>query len=295
MIMPKLLSRTVNVMTLSALPFLSACDTAAPDVHPLVVLDADEAPESDEVIGEVIATLDGDDGATLTFIDLGDGVAVVEARSARQRSGLLAVQADDPTPLEIYLAAHGDNPGAITRLTLHHEQVSKLPARPLRADPRVVFSPEDLSEEGPHPIAGYCTHTQWVSSWHNDLNPVSQYDAAQHYVQEYLEAPITFGPGSSPNTKTWIGGCVADHMGSEDVDDKWLTIQKLQSGVWSTVETHFLDAAPNSQSDAYTFYAYHPGGARYRGRLSNFTNADSLVDPDYGWGLAWTPVTIIDP
>ncbi|MDC0719036.1 hypothetical protein POL25_19180 [Nannocystis sp. bb15-2] len=294
--MQSIVSRMMTKVAVGALVLAPACDPdTAPESNNEVVFDADDAPVSDEPIGTVLASIEGAQGARLTFLDLEDGIAVLETRSARQPSALIKVQAEDPTPLEIYLAAEGDEPAVLARLTLHHDEVAKQPPRPLKANPRVTMSPEDLSEEGFHPIGGYCTATNWVNSWHADLNPLSQYDAADHYVQEYLASPLYFAPGSSPNTKTWIGGCVADHNGSEDVDDKWLRIEKLQSGVWSTVETHFLDAAPNSQQDAYTFYAYHPGGARYRGRLSNFVNNDPPVDPDYGWGLAWTPYTIINP
>ncbi|WP_434424775.1 hypothetical protein [Nannocystis pusilla] len=286
------ISRTTHLMVLAlALP---ACTREASPAHDLVVF-GDDLPESEAVVGSVIETLEGDDGASLTFIDLGDGdVGVMERRPAGRPSALAKARAEDATPLELYVAARGHDPAALTRLQLHHEQVAESSPRPLKIGPTESLAPPNLDEEGYHDLDGYCHSLAWGSQWSGDLGPLSAYDATDFYTQEDLAAPLYFAPGSTNNTQTWIGACV-DHQGGGPYDDKTLTIQKLVSGTWSNVagEAWYLDAS--TYNNTYTFYAFSLAGARYRGRLTVEwggceTTGCSYVEPSFGWGLAWTPV-----
>jgi hypothetical protein len=64
---------------------------------------APEAPAAAETAGEAIATLETEDGARVTFIDVGDAVAV-EITNDLKTPATDRVLAEDPTPLELYLA-----------------------------------------------------------------------------------------------------------------------------------------------------------------------------------------------
>lgn len=272
----------------------SGCDDASPS---LASPDDDSAPESSAVVGSELARIDGADGRTLTFLDLGDGdIGVLEARTTGQRSGLLSLKTEGVSPLEIYMAAEGADPAVIARLRTNHDALGKDTPRPLKANPMIPLIPLDLSTHGYKDIENYCDDPYWGDKWEYDLDVLSQHHASSFRDNVSLGASVYFYPGSSNNTVTWLGICTQDQNDALN-DGKEFTVQKLTSSTWTDTTTAYRELDADEPANSYVFYASSPGGARYRGKVAPWSamygTGASQTGTSYGIAVAYTPYTIV--
>jgi hypothetical protein len=273
----------------------SGCDDPSPS---LASPDDDSAAESRTVVGSELARIDGADGRTLTFLDLGDGdIGVLEARSSGQRSGLLSLKTEDASPLEIYMAAEGADPAVIARLRTNHDALGKDTPRPLKANPMIPLVPLDLSTQGYKDIENYCNDPDWGDQWEDDLDPLSQYHVSAFRSNVTLGAAYYFYPGPSDNTATWLGICTKD-QGNRAKDGKEFTVQKLTTTTWTDTMVAYRQLDASAPANSYVFYTTSPGGARYRGKVTPWSpvnnSTDTQTGTSYGIAVAYTQY-IINP
>lgn len=293
---------------------LVGCDTPDSEFMPV----ADEAAVAEEhpaaaaklasaAPNTTIAELQLPGAASLRFIDLGDGeIGLLEGRDPTQKSWMVKMITEhQSTPLELYLAAAGDDDVVLDRLQAHHDGVAKHAPRELAAPPEVQEAAPDFSLNGFHDANNLCDVLHWDDAWAADLDPVSQYIASDFRVQEVDNDRVTFYPGSANNTATWIGACADDQgagCGSNAYDDRLFYVDKLVSGAWQQVLAVTIDAKiygtgcnVGFQNSAYTFYSNNPNGARFRGRLIPYWGGvcDACYDESFGFAVAYTKSAIL--
>lgn len=241
-----------------------------------------------------VATLSLRNGATLEFIDSGDGYIDVAERTATRMpfvSEAMLTQAA-ATPLEMFMAL-GEGQTAPSALVADHgRRAGAVQPRTLTAPRSATLSLDDPGLE-PYVCDVHFWEDDWLADWEAAFAGVTAFSAAAyiHHFPAYTFYPgaaVYYGTGT--NRETYLGAC----NGSHDYDvtlriDRWVVTAVTHNPYpqpptvtwdWGQVDDVLLE---NGQK--YTYYSGHPNG-RYRGRVEG---PGGLAVPHQGVAAAWTP------
>lgn len=245
----------------------------------MMVLDASDDPSVAAVDrpARTLATVETDDGGSVTFLDLGDDVAVSEIAAAHRPFVAQRLFAQDQaTPLELFLAIGGSTATVPEALARQHRAL-----RGATSAPR-AFLPDrpgalDITTPGSEPF--FSCNSWWYDEWKIPFVPLTRYQAASAWHPR--ATPLMFYPGShifhgtNTNRKTYLGACNGSNGGTpRNVD---LEIHRKIAGAWVNVLTVTLP-----ENTKHTFYSGVPSS--YRGRAVPL-NGPALF---LGVGAAWT-------
>lgn len=245
----------------------------------------------------LVATVTLANGATLEFIEVGDGyVGVSEyTSSAAPFATASLVSQWQATPLEIYFAfsaGRTDTPQALVndhKLRTARASQTGTPPRDLSAAATALLS---LGNPGAEEYA--CDHFggEWTKDWRDAFEGVTEQSPAA-YIHTftgytfYPGAPVYYGTGS--NRKTYLGACNGRNSENMIMEvHRWAVSRVVYhptptppTVVWDWVK---IQEVPIAQYMKFTFYSGHPAG-RYRGYV--YGEGGSTIEHG-GIGAAWT-------
>jgi len=236
-------------------------------------------------------------GATLEFIDSGDGHIDVAERTAQllpfvSHEMLLLWNA---TPLEIFRTLNPEAPAPQALVADHYRRT----AGNANGEPRDLAMPAsatfafDAGALEPYVCDPLGIADNWSEDWKAAFAGITTYSAASylHHFAAYTFYPgakVYYGTGT--NRQTYLGAC----NGTEDAIvtmsvDRWVVTDVTPNPYpqpptitwgWGTVDVLEL-----SNGEKYTYYSGHPAG-RYRGRVEG---PGGMPVSHMGVAAAWTP------
>jgi hypothetical protein len=257
----------------------------------IVTRGSDRTPTSES--SRSVATLRLPNGASIEFIDSGDGYVDIGERTGERMPFVTPemLAQSTATPLEIFKAlAPGRSIPNI--LVLDHNRRSTgahvASARDLVAPASASFALDDPGLE-PYTCDVLFIADYWVGDWEEAFEGVTQYSAAA-YIHHW--PAYTFYPGAAAyygtgtNRQTYLGACngTADAQFTMYID-RWVVTNVAPNPSpqpptvtwgWGNIHDVVLQ-----NGEKYTYYSGHPNG-RYRGRVEGLVSHQGI-------GAAWTP------
>jgi hypothetical protein len=244
-----------------------------------------------------VATVVLRNGATLEFIDAGDGHVDVAERTAQllpfvSQEMLLRWNA---TPLEIFRTL---NPGALSPQVLVADHYRRT-AGNANGEPRALAMPTSatfaLDDPGlePYVCDSLGLADWWIDDWNDAFAGITSYSAATylHHFSAYTFYPgaaVYYGTGT--NRKTYLGACNGTEGTIVTMSvDRWVvtnvTFNPFPQPPTVTWGWGTVDEVDLSNGEKYTYYSGHPTG-RYRGRVEG---PGGMAVSHMGVAAAWTP------
>jgi hypothetical protein len=260
----------------------------------VLIAEKGASPAKKIASARAVATIALRNGATLEFIDTGDGDIDVAERTAHllpfvSQEMLLRWNA---TPLEIFRTL---NPGALAPQALaadHYRRTAGSEPRDLTMPASATFTFGGGGLE-PYICDPFGDVDNWVDDWKAQFAGITSYAAAAylHHWSAYTFYPgagVYYGTGT--NRQTYLGAC----NGTEDATvtmsvDRWVVTDITPNPYPQAPTVHWgwgiVDEAELSNGQKYTYYSGHPNG-RYRGRVEG---EGGMPVSHMGVAAAWTP------
>jgi hypothetical protein len=230
-------------------------------------------------LAPVVATVDLERGALVTFLDLGDHVGIAERTTVEATAVAIAmIRTLQATPLEVYLALRPGS-AAPEALLRDHQRIARTggaTSSPRVLDPNVSITTGGASGDGNF----WCQSPGniWIAGWKAFYTGVTKYREAAYFPDDV--PGVTFYPGASvyygtnTNSVTYLGVCNWDA-----IRELWTEVQRRINGQWVVV---YNTSLMNAQKT--TFYSGMP--ASYREVVEELFSGHDFED--VGIGAAWT-------
>lgn len=278
---------SIGLLVTVTLLILAACSdigTVAPDKNELSLVEEGGEATSVEA-SPLITTLTLENGATLDFVDLGEGHVGIGERTPSNAPQLASIMMfeEGATPLEIFLTLAPKGVRVPEALKANH---AYRVAQEGRADvlPREVSLP--LNSLSLNTIN--CDPYDWAEGWKFHFKGKPGHYRTKFFTNYNLAQWRSFYPGEGANWKTHLGVCsvfansplsrnILEFRVQKKVGSSW--VQVLFTHVWG--------------GQTYTFSSLDTPSVYYRGRVRALKGG---VGPDgqffpyrtFGIGAAWT-------